>query len=662
MNFSGLKRLIESADHQAFYDVALLQLEMLGYRDLNIVDGPNDGGKDVDSDREHVQIQLSVRKDWDKKLSEEAAKAIQAGKKHLVYLTNRHITQNAEAVFRRGFKYRSQIELTIYDSNRIATGLSAPGRIARSYKLLGVDVRVSSKVELKDIAASVAILFGDEAQEVRERTVDALVLSWMRSHSDQVRFGEAQIVEGVAKQLPGSHPPRLVASSVSRLRGKKLLQGSADAVSLSEQAKEQVDSAESEVFAAREADILLVRERFEVSSETAAKLLDKAIELLVRLNRAGWSIAAEEDYIGFLGERGLMARKIEIDEFLPALATIKKFSYIQTIDSVFSANTFDIFRAFGGKTEISIVLDTSVALPLMFGSEFGERLTGYSTASSVMKQVADAHGFNLSVPSPYLNEMASHGMRALEFLDIYHSFEPELRAVMRSSPNAYISHYAAFAERRASGKTEALPLKEFLAHFGVRVGGTVRSAERFISGILEAHRISILQCSRYEKSILEELQDRKPHEHDVIVKHDAIVATELQRTHQTGWIFATWDRVLIELVQGQLRIYADNPGRIVDWLSFAQGIETGIDGSVDTMMALAMVDERITSELAEKLQHIRNTDEAFALNALIREARQQKGVAELPLDDIARIVDENIRMEHRKSPESDVQPVRSPEG
>lgn len=285
MNFSGLKRLIESADEHAFYDVALLLLTQLGYRDLHIVDGPNDGGKDVNSDRENVQMQLSVRKDWDRKIREEAANAIGSAKSHLIYVTNRRISPREEASFRNSFSKRYKLELTIYDSQRIATILSFPGRIARSYKILGVDVKASKRFTVSDIAASVQLLFGSDAIALREAAVDSVVLAWLRFNA---KVPEEAAIQSVAKLIPGASPKRLVSSSISRLRAGGSIIGSKSAIEITQDAIAKVDCAEAELLASRAADITFLSDKFEIAEKYASQLLEIGIELNLRAKKGNY--------------------------------------------------------------------------------------------------------------------------------------------------------------------------------------------------------------------------------------------------------------------------------------------------------------------------------------------------------------------------------------
>src|SRR4051812_20640099 len=143
MYFPALKKAIQNLEEKGFYDIALMYLEQLGYRELGIVDGTGDGGRDVVCSRDDLRIQLSVRRDWDRKINDEATTARRQGKRHLIYVTNRVISPENEQEF-RGIKYsqKGEVDLSIQDLNRIATTLARPGVIRQAYESLGMSVPV----------------------------------------------------------------------------------------------------------------------------------------------------------------------------------------------------------------------------------------------------------------------------------------------------------------------------------------------------------------------------------------------------------------------------------------------------------------------------------------------------------------------------------------
>jgi hypothetical protein len=151
----AIKTAIQNLEEKRFYSVALMYLEQLGYRELSVVDGSGDGGRDVICSRDDLRIQLSVRKDWERKINEEALNTLDAGKRHLIFITNRIISPEAEQGFLdSGYKPKGSVDLTIADLRRITTALTRPGVIRRAYEMLGMAVPTELRAEPKDIAIS----------------------------------------------------------------------------------------------------------------------------------------------------------------------------------------------------------------------------------------------------------------------------------------------------------------------------------------------------------------------------------------------------------------------------------------------------------------------------------------------------------------------------
>ena len=115
MYFPALNTAIQHLEEKLFYDVALMYLSVLGYRELRMVDGSGDGGRDVICSRTDLRIQLSVRKDWENKINDEADTTANAGHHHLLYITNRPITPDAEQGFLQSkFKHKGDVDVSIH--------------------------------------------------------------------------------------------------------------------------------------------------------------------------------------------------------------------------------------------------------------------------------------------------------------------------------------------------------------------------------------------------------------------------------------------------------------------------------------------------------------------------------------------------------------------
>lgn len=272
-----------------------------------------------------------------------------------------------------------------------------------------------------------------------------------------------------------------------------------------------------------------------------------------------------------LSEKKLIRDRGVVYKTLSECAIASHFQYSETIRQIFATNTFDIYRALGGRTDITMVLDTSVALPMLFGLEFQVATSRYAVGASTLLEVCRAHEIPLLVPRAYVNEMASHGLKAIEFLETYDALPEDLKPSLRGSGNAYLSHYSHIQASMAKAGAE-LSLSEFLSTFGLKKGMSLRPVENRILSLLESHSITTGMNAYYDADVRRQIAEAKPHESKHILDHDASVCTHLINESFKGYILATRDRVLINLVQGLARVFADSPARVTDFLSAIEGL------------------------------------------------------------------------------------------
>ena len=644
MYFSGLRKLIGSVEETRFYDVAILYLSAQRYRELSIVDGTGDGGRDVLCSRKDLRIQLSVRKDWENKINEEAANTAAAGKSHLLYVTNRMISPRAEAAFRASkYKFSGSVEVSIHDLNRITTALARPGRIKRAYEMVGATVTPTVHASTEEVAVSSLLLFGQEAFDLREKIVDANVRAWLFKHPN---CSENTLVDEVSLSLPGANPVRAVTSAVSRLRTSGHIVGTQSKIALSEVEFAQMQSAEDEFLLAREADVTTIANATGLQREDATHLLKLATETLLRREDISGGDANSENVLAFLAENGLSRQRTSIYKILSECSIAQHFQYANTINQIFSTNTFDIYRALGGRTEITMLLDTSVALPMVFGLEFQVATSRYAVSATTLLEVCRAHEIAIMVPRSYVNEMASHGLKALEFLDTYEALPQDLKPFLRGSGNAFLSHFSHIQGAMTDAGTD-ISLADFLEVFGLRKNASLRVIENRILSILESHGITTGLTGYYDADIRKQIAEKKsPHESNYILDHDAAVCTNLINDSARGFILATWDKVLIEVVQGLARVYADSPARVADFLSSIEGIDYDYDRSTELLTTLLHVDEQAVERLAQRIEAIRTPSQAYRLRAYIEDIRSTRGGAWLPdVDDLTCFLDSSSSAE-----------------
>lgn len=622
MYYPALKNAIQNLEEKVFYGIALMYLEQLGYRELRISDGPGDGGRDVTCSREDLRIQLSVRKDWDKKINEEAAAARQHNKRHLIYVTNRFISPDAEQEFREGkYTQKGEVDLTIADLRRIATTLARPGVIRRAYELLGMSIPNELTASPKEIAISTVLLFSKEAHELRDEVIEANLRAQLL-HSSSLT--ESELIGRVTTAIPGVNVERSARSALSRLRTSGRIQGGATNVHLSKSELALMQAAETELLAARKLDIKILTKEFDLTGEQASQLLDLALELLVRGRDLDGAGPIEESLKGFLATHKLTRKREAVYEALARTASARVREYGHTIDQIFSTNSFDIYRALGRKTDLSMVLDASVAMPVLFGLAFGAAKSRYGVAALALKNACEAHSIQMVVPRAYLNEMAAHGQGALEKLDVYNALPAEARTSLRASENAYLSHYTHVAESLSSGG-DNLSMKDFLRFFGIMPGRSLGAIENRLQTLLEQYGIKIIANARYDQEVRNRIYEKKLRDPKIVVDHDAIVATMLKNDDLRGFVFATWDSIMVELVEELARVYADTPVRVIDFLSMAAGQSFESDQSYQVLTTLLHVDERVTQRLAKKVEQINSVEQAYKLDRFVQEARLREG-------------------------------------
>lgn len=647
MYFSALRNSIRNVEEKKFYDIAIYYLDSLGFHGLAVVDGPGDGGVDVIGDNEDLRIQLSVRKDWENKINEEAANALKAGKQHFIYVTNKPISPQAEQQFSsEKYKLKGKIVVSIHDLNKISTALALPGRISRSYEMLGMHPDPIVTATPKEIAISTVLLFDTDAKELRENIIEASVRAVLLKYPG---ISEAKVEADVGSLFSGVGIQRMVKSACSRLRTDGRIVSERGALRLAANECAKMRAAEEEHLLGMQADLNELMKKTGLKKVDAQSLLNKAFDLIIREKDFDSSGPLAEEFKNFIAEKRLYEKREGIYECLSRMTSIRRFQYGKTVDQIFSTNTFDIYRALGQRTKITMVLDASVAMPLIFGLEFAHARSRYGAAASALQRMCADNNIKLMVPRAYINEMAAHGREAVSLSSIHPELPKEAKVALRSSGNAYLSHFSHIGDTIKS-QGEDLSLLEFLEHFGLKLGRSLPSVENRIISILESHGIICAPTGRVQRTIRDQIADAKPMEPKVIIDHDAEVCTFVHDNSDNGYIFATWDKVLVDVVESLARVYADTPARIIDFLSMVSGSDYEADQSNELMSLLLHIDESAASRLSQKIEKIKSTDQAYKLRRFAEEARRQKGDAwQLKPEDVARFLDGSVPETDRRA-------------
>lgn len=620
MYFSTLKRRIQSLDEKSFYDIAIFFLECEGYRELSIVDGTGDGGRDVTCSRTDLRIQLSIRKDWAVKVNDEAKKTQDASRRHFIYVTNRPIREKEKSEFISDqYKYKGEIDLSILDLNRISTALARPGVMHKAYSMLGISINNKLTAEIKDIALSNLLLFSSEAREFKDEIIESTVKSIIYKEK---YIDHDQLIEKAIPLIPGSNVDQSIRQALGRLQANGKIKKINHGISLSPQEELTMSTAEQEYIQSTQADFDLLQNKYGLSPEGSREIINCALEVLARSQSFDGDEISATVLSDLISNLQLGKRKEDLYNDLSKLSVLRVSQFGSTLNHISSTNTFDIYRALGRNTEITLVLDSSVAMPLIFGREFYSAKSRYGIAASALSDLCGDHNIRIVIPRCYLNEIASHGQKAIEFLEAYNALDDDIKSVLKSSGNAYLSHYS-HIKSSLEREGEPLTLEEFLKHFGIKNGSSKLHIENKIETILDRLGIDVVSGTTPDPSILNDIKKKKPHDHNIIVEHDAIVCTWLKSDSNSGYVFATWDKIITEFVEGLSRIYADTPARIVDFLSMASGSHYESEQSFDLLSALIYCDEKKMLPIAQQIEKIKTTAQAHKANALIDEIKDK---------------------------------------
>jgi hypothetical protein len=620
LGFSGLKERIRDLGVAEFYDVSRLYLEVMGFKSITIVDGTGDGGRDVICDRGDLRIQLSVRKDWEKKINDEAAETLSCGRRHFMYVTNRSISEDKKQKFlSSGYRCKGEVDITICDLNVISSALSSPGNIEAAYEVLGLAYNNKLNATPKEIALSNVLLFSEEARDFRENVIESSVKSIV---FEEEGCTESSLLKKLAEIVPGVAIEKQGEKILRRLISKQDLYEEAGVLKLGVECRRWVSAAREDYLQSISNDVDKISKKYNIGEKDANRLIEIALEIAARDGNMDGDKAHEVDLSEFLSEHGLQRKKGEIYKDLSSLAVAKVSEFGKSVDHIFSTSTFDVFRALSRNTDVEVFLDSSVAMPMMFGILFKTKESRYGLGAEVVKELCQAHDFKIKVPDSYLEEMAYHGIKALEYSEEYNLLGDEPRHVLKGSGNAYISHYSYIRDRRRD--EEKITFNEFLAHYGLVPGCRPWKVQNRISSILEDVGVEIVNMPRFDRKFRDMLRDEKKSVPPVLIDHDASVCTYFYENNDTGFIFATWDKSLMEVVEGKTRIYADTPARIADFLNMASGKQYEKENSYSLLSALLYCDEKKAVKLAGKIEKIKSHDEIYKINQVGEDVRAKR--------------------------------------
>lgn len=639
MHLESLVRLIESADFMTFRAIALRYLARKGYQDPVLTDGWRDGGSDVSVSQlppntTKLAIQITVERNWEPKIKKDAVKARdKLGLNVMLFICSRRVPEADFVPVTESLFSSHGVSIVKHDSQAIASLFFREGQTTEILRLMGIDVTVNPAVpqpaDFRTATACSFFFFGKETQRFKESVIESAILAVLTQ--SRCALERKQLEEKVREVLGTSGVPvRQIAGAIDRMNqgGQVHLHDSsveidpaaADAVVaaqiLYEQEWKNLRVEITEVVKAQcrkrpEADDI-----GEILCDLGALLMAAATDMIRSLARKGKKatiLGTVESKLNHLNATldSLGATEGNREGLLTELAGVVSRSpagrqmlvgelYLQVV----GLKKHHLIRALGGNAEVRVMLDASVAIPMLCSVLFEPVSQRFSIAASQLYNQMLLHGIPVELPEDYLEEVSTHLIDAAAYADIV-DLDPDLAL----SENAFVAHYVSLRLKGKAGGFDS-----YLTSFGLNAG--LRQADFYakrdalrprLQGLFANYQIrfraipEVSQASRkwaeteVMHAIVTEGLERPP----ILVRHDARVLGYLHQQVSDPdlvYVLCTWDRLHFA-VRGadDLRWEALNPAVFSDLLSAVSSADD--DYSLVSPLVLARtVTDRTTED------------------------------------------------------------------
>lgn len=249
------------------------------------------------------------------------------------------------------------------------------------------------------------------------------------------------------------------------------------------------------------------------------------------------------------------------DPFARRLAAAELFRRITEHDASELARAFE-------QPKLSVLLDASIAMPLLCAC-YDQVAEAWPTslAAAGLHRALTERGATLAVASVYIEEMASHALRARDFADVVGE------SGLERSENYFVAHYCSTRgpSRRSKEEFEA-----FLAAFGAVAGApealaTRLRTERELKKVFATYGISVFDVA---VSGDDPKLPAEPHRSEILLEHDRAVVRALSRSDARDTLVCTADTWLQDTLHDR-EITALDSAALADLLELVRpGMET----------------------------------------------------------------------------------------
>ena len=610
MKQEHLVRLIEAATPEQLRQIARLVLRLAGYAASRISDGPYDGGADLrvqasDGSLLPLAIALSVEQKWSKKLREDAVKAKKKlSLSRLLFITSRRIPEGSFRALQVTLQDELGVHVDRYDQQVIVDLVMDGGAIAELLKILDISVEPGpppkEPSDRRRDAAFAYAFFSPDVRSFREIVREKSLLIALAHAGGTAKV--SNLCADTARLLGSSvdDAPRLLLD-LERLGKQQRVQRHNGSVGLTAEERSTLDS------------LRTIREREEASLRAviAAHLRAAGLpstDVVVETTLRGLGalmlrhVGAPDGLEDLRAQTRLFRRELHahglpdggrgdliIQQLLEAagasplgkaLATGSLYRTLSNLHREALLSALDV-------RSIALVLDASVAIPMLCSLFRGPVRQRFFVVAHELHRRATLHQFPLQLPAVWLEEMASHLLKARSYRELAESSADDLRL----SQNAYVAYFVNECRER-----KRVEFSKFLASFGLTEAlarraagdfeGTRRQLEQFLRRQLMNYGISVVETPTKGPYVGQAEKDWDWARHELnmaardflLERHDKQVLAWLSclamEDPAHAPLVVTWDRLFRRARPEGAPGGALDPLAVCELLSFIAGDET----------------------------------------------------------------------------------------
>ncbi len=593
MNQETIENFIKYLNKIDFDNIVSLILNKVFDLKAIDVDGKGDGGSDyrVFSDmgsHKTIAIQKTVQQaDWQKKAYADAEKVLAEHKaQRFFFLTSR--SRSSSSLMNLDNKISSNLGMasTSLGATEIA-GLIVENNLIWEFAHsinLDKDFSYRDRPDQREIMLHSYFALSNDRIELRDNIYDKTILSTI--HFSQRLLSREEILKA-SKESLGCHENRY--SQISSRFDSLLSRGSIKKVDNYFQLNSDISKAfiitdgiyckELGLLASSQISIINSfkgiwdEEHSEKASVLLAQLfvqkqINTAQHSSLTFSMTGFKQAfgdPEHELRDLIRNSGVSAKSvdkaliqlIEISSNTPIIKKLTRSVIYHSLENVSSSKSVAILGQ-SSWSDVRVILDVSVAIPYICSRLFDHSKGRFSKGAIETIETLKTLSVKLTIPWVYLNECASHLLRALNYCDL-----PEIEDSFQYSQNGFVSHYF---NLKAMNKSIPPTLEQFIKIFSsaalnpnveyrTHMGKVMDQLERKFReyGVnfenIDKHKIQDRHSSDIEKEYMWNLKEKKISKASNLIKHDTLVLSHIVKClaeDDFSLICLTWDGIMID--------------------------------------------------------------------------------------------------------------------